>query len=259
MFNPNLKRFRKEIFRKGGFTRLDLVVLLGMVGLLAAWLEMGFLGERGRTAYCAKNLAALGKAIHSYANEHDGALPAAGINIGKFQSSWDGEILSHLNSSQRNSGEKLGQAASRPFACPSDNIPRRGKMRSYAMSGNDMALENWPPGLESKTGVGLFWNQQTSKALLDSESPPAESLPTLKLSGIPSPSDTVLLTEFPDSTNCMGSFQDAVVFSDSQPWGGRGSVQHHGGRFNYLMADGHVELLSVLQAGGGIWNLKKEN
>jgi prepilin-type processing-associated H-X9-DG protein len=42
------------------------------------------------------------------------------------------------------------------------------------------------------------------------------------------------------------------------------STKFHGGRFNYLMIDGHVELLSPLQTGSfdgtsGIWSLKEKD
>lgn len=250
------------------FTRLDLIVVMGLVVLLSAWFGMGRVGERGRMARCAGNLAALGRAMHGYANEHDGALTAANINLGNFQSSWDMQVFPYLKPGLAGANDaRLAQIVPRFFACPSDKVSRRGPVRSYAMGGNDMAPENWPPGRDSETGVGLWWDKHTVLSLLDEEAlKKPESLPALKLSSIPAPADTVLLTEFIDPNNTLGGIQLTAVFGTSQQRRifKDGGAQFHHGRFNYVMADGHVESLSPLQTGAfdgtaGIWSLKKGN
>jgi prepilin-type processing-associated H-X9-DG protein len=248
------------------FTRLDLIVLLVLITVLLAFIGLGRTGERGRVARCAGNLAALGDAMQSYVHEHNGALPTAGISLGKFQSSWDMQVFPYLGSGlDKASNQKLAETVPRFFACPSDKAPHRGKMRSYAMGGNDMAPKNWPPGQESATGVGLWWDWQTVTTLADDDAlKKPDTLPTLALSTIPVPTDTVLLTELIDPNNSMagtgqtrviGAGQQRQVFKD-------GGAQFHYGKFNYLMADGHVEKLSPLQTGSfdgtaGIWSMKK--
>ena len=248
------------------FTRLDMLVLVVLITVLLAFIGLGRTGERGRVAGCAGNLAALGKAMQSYVHEHNGALPAAEINLGKFQSSWDMEIFPFLGSGlDQASNQKLAETVPRFFACPSDKAGHRGKTRSYAMGGNDMAPGNWPPGQESATGVGLWWDRQSVTTLADEDSlKKPEILPALALSTIPVPADTVLLTELIDlnnsmagtgQTRVMGAGQQRQVFKD-------GGAKFHYGKFNYLMADGHVEKLSPLQTGSfdgtaGIWSMKK--
>ena len=130
-----------------------------------------------------------------------------------------------------------------------------------------MSPDNWPPGQESATGVGLVWNKQTALLLLDKDALlKPESLPTVKLSSVPVPADTLLLTELIAPDNVLGGNQRTTVFSPSQQQRflkDSGAYFHHD-RFNYLMVDGHVELLSPLQTGSidghrGIWTIKKGN
>jgi prepilin-type processing-associated H-X9-DG protein len=197
--------------------------------------------------------------MQQYAGEHGGALPAAGIDMGSFQSSWDVAMLPYLDT------KSVKVADEKTFACPSDNIPRRGKMRSYAMGGNDMAPENWPADRDSATGVGLCWDQPTVLSLLGANAlKEPELLPALKLSNIPVPAETLLLTEFIVPSNTVGNIRQSRVFgaAQQQQFFIDDGAQYHRGRFNYLMVDGHVELLSSLQTGSfdgtaGIWSIKK--
>jgi prepilin-type processing-associated H-X9-DG protein len=247
---------------------VDLLAIIVIVVVVAAALGFTHLGERGRTARCAGGLSKLGKAMNAYANENGDTIPAAGINLGKIQVSWDRKLFSYLDPGLANANShKIMEVAPPFFACPSDTVPHREAPRSYAMAGNDMAPENWPPGKDSATGIGLFWDRRTVLALLDEEAlQKPETLPSIKLSSIPAPADTVLLTEYVDGNNMMSSLQKTVVFGASQQRQAfkDGGAKFHQGKFNYLMSDGHVELLSPLQTGAfdgtaGIWSLKKGN
>jgi len=261
-------RGQSEQNSEKGFTRLDLGVVIGIVALLALWFGCLRFGEQGRTTRCQENLMRLGKGMHGYANEHDRALPIAGINVGKVQSSWDMEIFLYVKSGlTKASDAQLAETVPQLFACPSDTIYHKSYKRSYAMAGNDMTPGNWPPGRASSTGVGLFWDKRTVLALLDEDAlNNPKALPVIKLSSIPVPADTVLLADYVDGNNTMGSLQKTVVFGASQQRQAfkDGGAEFHRGKFDYLMADGHVELLSPLQTGAldgtaGIWSLKKRN
>ena len=242
------------------FSRVDLIATIGVVVCSGIWLGFSYLGERGRMVQCAGNLRALGQAMHSYAGEHQEGLPAAGIALDHVEISWDALVVQYLNLRSANT-------ASRSITCPSDPLPRNVKSRSYAMAGNDMTPEHWPPGPESATGVGLWWDKRTVLALANKDAlQKLELLPVLKLSGVPEPADTLLLTEFIDPNNTMGNPRQTTVFgtSQQQQFFDDGGARFHNSRFNYLMVDGHVELLSPLQTGSfdgtaGIWTLKKRN
>lgn len=245
---------------------MDLVTISALVLLLMLWLGWSRLGERGRTTRCSGNLKALGSAVENYAAEHKETLPPASISIEKYQTTWDLDIFSYLKPGlPQENDARLAKVVPRYFACPSDALRRSGIRRSYAMAGNDMKWQNWPAGGDVPTGTGLIWNEKTalryqSKEVLKKP----ELLSGLPLSQVPSPADTVLLTELVSPENIMGKLPNATVSSSIEQRqslmdGGR---QFHGGKFNYLMVDGHVETLSILQTGamdggGGIWTIKK--
>jgi prepilin-type processing-associated H-X9-DG protein len=135
------------------------------------------------------------------------------------------------------------------------------------MAAHDMSPDNWPPGPDSRTGIGLWWDNRTVSLLLGAEAmQKPELLAGVKLSVVPAPADTVVLTEFIDPNNNLGGIQQAsVIGAASQLAFFKGTGAHfHRGRFNYLMVDGHVERWSPLQSGAlnssaGIWSLQKEN
>lgn len=262
--------------RKGGFSRVDLVVLVATVVLAGLWYLWARSGERGRVARCAGNLGRLGEAMRTYATDHDNGLPAAAVALAGVTNGWYMDIGRYLDPSlpePRSAYDRKREigAIQRWFACPADPI-RRGNSCSYAMSAHDMTSENWPPGPENETGVGLSWNQRTVAALLDEDAAPGATndpalLPQLKWTALTDPANTLLLTEYMTRDNTLASVSATCVSGVSEqraPFNGR-APRFHFGRFNYLMADGHVELLSALLAGGmgmpvsGIWQIKKGN
>jgi prepilin-type processing-associated H-X9-DG protein len=251
---------------EGAFSRIDLFVVIIVLMVLGGWLALAYTGENGRIVRCTGNLSALGRAMQTYADHNQEALPAAGIDWEKNQFSWDMRLQPYL-SAGKPSSEQAFAALPRFFFCPSDDAKHNGTPRSYAMGGNDMSPDHWPPGPDSATGVGLWWDGETIRPLLgDMATQKIEQLPVVKLADIPRPADTVLLTEFIDPNNNLGSTRLTSVASPTQQrqFFKDGAVNFHHGRFNYLMVDGHVELLSALQTGSfdgsaGIWSLKKGN
>jgi prepilin-type processing-associated H-X9-DG protein len=251
------------------FSRVDLLAVIFTATLLVAGVVVTHVGAIGRQVRCASNLSALGKAMHEYANEHDDGLPAASINWRGKQSSWDLKLLPYLmpGLAKANSGEMFAQAP-RWIVCPSDNSGNGTQghtPRSYAMPGNDMAANNWPPSSNSATGVGLDWNDGNVAALVGSDATP-EKLPAVKFSIVTDPAHTALLTELIDPNNRMGGVQAASVWNSAQQqsfFNANTNYDYcHRGEFNYLMVDGHVERLSALQtgslgSGAGIWSIRK--
>jgi prepilin-type processing-associated H-X9-DG protein len=263
--NPGLARaFVKR--NEAAFSRVDLLTVFSVITILGVWFGFAYSGERGHILNCAGNLAVLGKAMQNYANEHDDMLPPAQIWLQKAAVSWDAKIFPYLSSGRpKVNDDSLFAKSERLFLCPSDPAPHHGIPRSYAMGANDMSPENWPPGPASATGVGLWWDGNTTPRLLGVEAmQKPESLPGTKLSALPAPADTLLLTELIDSQNQMGSIDQTVVWGivSQQSFFKNEVTGFHHGKFNYLMVDGHVELLSSLQTGSldhsaGIWTIRQ--
>ncbi len=245
---------------KSGFTQLDLMVLIGLVVLLSAWVGLGRIGERGRIAKCAANLEVLGQAMQSFGNDHNEALPPAAIESRRI--AWDMPIAPYLpRSLVKNGVDPL-------FRCPSDRL-NHSRARSYTMSAHDMQSDNWPPGSNNATGVGLVWNQENLPRLLGESAVTmaatnADFLAMVKRSLIPSPAGTLVLTELINADNNLKDTRWAAISSSGQQLEQllHDGVRIHDGRYNYLMLDGHVELASPLQAGVSqgplnIWTIRK--
>lgn len=256
---------------RGGFTRLDLLAVLAGGMLVAGLLGFQLLGERGRTARCARNLAALGQAMQGFAADHDGALPPAAVTTKGI--SWSFLIAPYIHGAPALSNSPTArweweEAVRDRLTCPSDKL-LRGYPRSYAMSAHDMRPENWPPNGEENCGVGLQWNPPAMKKLL--EKPITDTNPTdvtglawIKPGALPDPANTLLLTELIHPGNKL---KDVLMASFRGPKEQVDGVRKmggpiHGGRFNYLMVDGHVELLrpyqpDVFTENAGIWTMKE--
>jgi len=241
---------------------LDLLVVIGLAALLSAWLGVNCVGERARTAACRRNLAVLGAAMQGFTHDHRDTLPPAVITRPELP--WDTQIAPHL---PRN----LVQDGIDPlFLCPSDRVSRP-RPRSYAMSAHNMAAENWPPGPENETGIGLVWNKPALQRLLGTEvlsdaTNSTDSLAMVKLSGVPSPADTVCLAESINAANNVKSIEGTYVSGCGNQMVGlqlEGTQpQFHLGRFNYLMVDGHVQRLrpftvETISGSSGVWAVKK--
>ena len=258
--------------RRQAFSRIDLIVCVLAVGALGGWFASHHLGEAGRIARCTHNLKVLGEAMHSFANDHGDGLPPAGIE--PTQVSWDMQLYSYLKpslaKSKSDASDEMVRAVAPYFFCPSDPIKRGERPRSYAVSSHDMATENWPPRPDNSTGVGLWWSkgritQEFGEEALEKVKKDADFLAMVKLSYLTDPANTLLLTELNLRDNRMKSVLRIRVGSvEEQVAAFEGDLsQFHDGRFNYLMADGHVELqmLSPFPTGAGgpsgIWTIRK--
>lgn len=252
--------------RNRGFSRVDLAVTLAVsLGIAGALLVSCSLHPASHVQ-CGMNLKELGIAMAIYEKDNDDRLPYAYIkpepDSDRKSKVWDALIfpLIPLNSQ--------GLAQKHLFRCPADTIPRNGArpQRTYAMPVHNMRKEDWPPGPKNDTGVGLYWEAghggiaDTTNLVLETKGAAsradAESkkspLPAIRLSMIPAPTRTLLLTENAHPLNILFSPSGATIRNPSQ------HVQtslikmedYHRGRINYLMVDGHVEFMNPWESVG---------
>jgi prepilin-type processing-associated H-X9-DG protein len=262
-----------------GFARADAVMVLFSLLLLAlvAWVAIWVGGEKRRVWVCTHHMKTLGQAFAEYAQEHGGALPPAAIDDGTNSTSWDKEISVYLEPAlaRQNSPEKekeLETKIAHLFKCPSDRMPRRGgPPRSYSMPMYDINRVGWPPEKDSSGGLGLYLDAKMlhkARQAMPSESP--DYIPAIKGSMAPMPADTALLVECFNIQNVLWSPKLACISSSKEQFSGKifKANNFHGGKMNYLMLDGHVELLSsqtlaLLPSGNAdypkIWTIKGGN
>jgi prepilin-type N-terminal cleavage/methylation domain-containing protein/prepilin-type processing-associated H-X9-DG protein len=187
--------------------------------------------------------------------------------------------------------------------CPADKSPPPGwvpagslpQHRSYSMPTyiyNGGASGPWPPSPDSQTGVGLVWDHGNGTGLTGSSARwnPVDSSTTsgprpsnqlgIKTASLPSTSGTIMLTEKIRVGSLQGHPDDAridnanahtttgattVAPSPGVPYTYPPKDSLHGGTFNYLFVDGHVQNLKPTQTTTnvtqqrGMWTIRADD
>lgn len=218
------------------------VILLFLVGMAS----VSELRYKSRASACQANLRQLGVAMSLYEKSNGGRLPFAFIEYtpAKFVS-WDRLIYSYA---------PAGSGQNHLLRCPADTIPAKSgdPRRTYSMPRHNMDRGNWPPAADNATGVGLWWAPRGRWYASVANVNPTNSVPAISLDQIPAPATTMLLTEMAQSYNVEFSFSGATI---DGTWAHLDTKEikpsrYHGGKFNYLMVDGHVAMLSPLESLG---------
>jgi len=220
------------------FNRVELLVVMGTLAVLAllAVVAVDGLCHRSREAACLANLKQLGVAMSLYEKGNGRHLPFAFIEYNKAKFiSWDRLLYSY---------GVAGPDQKHLLRCPADTIPANGNSprRTYSMSMHNMDRRDWPPSSKNATGVGLWWWGMN----------PTSSVSAISVDMISSPAATLLLTEQAQADNVEFSYSDAAIENPAMQLDTKAIKmgRYHGGKFNYLMVDGHVERLSPLESLG---------
>ena len=213
--------FRPGSVVKRGFTLIELLVVIAIIAILASLLlpAIAKAKQRAKAIHCLNNLRQLGVATVMYSDENEDRLPASSHMSGEI--SWVASLPPYM--SYKVTATSLG-GATNIYLCP---IEKQGSGRLYSYAANDFLLNMVTlPGNPTPIGLGTQ---------------------------VPSPSDTIWMTE--SSENLLN--EDHFHFAGS-PSSGEGYtpnafasqviVQRHSGGANYLFLDGHVQGIRWEQA-----------
>ena len=199
-----------EMWRKRGFTMIELLTVIAIIAFLAALLLPTLKSAREKTkrAVCASNLKHIGLAIYAYASDNDKHTPT--INANAQSQNWY-EILLTGN-----------YCAMRIFKCPTDTLRRStvGIPRSYAMGVGSNGTEGtfWIAGVK----LGCYWHGDSSRLAMVGERV----------------TPTALMNNSPTGTYFNGAKAGDVWVRSEHYKSATNSPQPIG---NYLFMDGHVE------------------
>jgi prepilin-type N-terminal cleavage/methylation domain-containing protein/prepilin-type processing-associated H-X9-DG protein len=270
------------------FTLIELLVVIAIIAILAAMLLPALASAKARAQriQCTSQCRQLGFGFNLFLIDHNDSYPPAVTTSTSGQCSWDCSINHYIGGSMSAANLITGltpwMLVPKILKCPADHVPginyntpqsvNDADRRTYAMNGDDYVTGTTLPTGGPTHGVGVYMNVT-----------PDPDATGFKSSVVRDVSGTILLTEVPNAGNmagnewpCMaigpafgsgsvpGSFNsDFYQISSGDVTSGKvgdngAAYTLHGGRFNYLFHDNHVEALRIEQTigTGTIYNPK---
>jgi prepilin-type processing-associated H-X9-DG protein len=263
-----MQRFRANKKFIAAFSRIDLVAVILTLAALGTVATV-FAAHSRRTrplTQCSFNLKELGIAMAIYTGDNNRCLPFAFIKYNNHEStSWDTLIFPFINFKDSPVVGSLSlDKKHETLLCPADTVNEQGRLRrTYAMSEHNMDSINWPPAPENGTGVGLWWSSDNAdgNAALKNVFSTEGGLPAVRLDMLAAPAGTLLLTEQARADNVMFTYSHASINAANKQfldWNSTKKNPYHYGKFNYLMADSHVETLLPAEKPG-MWTIRPDD
>ena len=253
--------------RSLAFTLVELLVVIGIIALLISILlpSLNKARKAANTISCASNMRQIGLAMVQYANDNQGFLPYASMDVGPSPNNngnaitWDDLLNSYVGRHDdqfMTGGVTYLQNQWNPnpipvFTCPEDQFDRSaGGYQKRSFSIVQVSFTGSGAG-SAASYSGTVYGMATRTLNYTTGWTPNPNFRCFRNTDAPRSSETLLLVECPLFLsggqylgNRLGSTGGCQVDS---PRGQsvNGYLQPlHAGRWNYLFVDGHVELLT---------------
>jgi len=264
-----------------GFTLIELLVVIAIIAILAGMLlpALSKAKMKANATKCLANFKQVGLGALVYVGDYEDSIPPANIRMSTGQNWSFDDLLHRYVGGSKDLGALTGNNmpvgdSVKIFDCPSDKYIRLNlnlAKRSYSMprgsgANSSMAAANFPPHSGSTGGVGLFWGTGNQLAAGTIITPVRTAIVT-------APAATLLSMERATQGNFQGGDNSSVTDSPDQliyqpnttnPNPGLDPLAYHNGKWNWLMVDGHAELLPLdkttrpgqpLNITSGMWSI----
>jgi len=247
--------------RHSAFTLVELLVVIAVVGILAALMfpALNTAKTAGNNVKCVSNLKQIGVGLFSYAADHDGALiPGAQVPPpdATYSSSyqWFQALEDYLGGDS-----KKGYSTDHPSW---QECPAKVFLSTAAPSKYNVGYGwNWFAGTYSY--INGLWVGDGGFGYLPDQ--PAWGGYASRLAQVTKPSETIIVGDSKELVNIPTGqeYQNPTLYP--APTAGRSGTtwldptwraSRHGGKGNYLMADGHVEALPPTMDGSYFQKIK---
>lgn len=246
---------------RSGFTLVELLVVIGIIAVLIGILLPSLNKARrlSESVACKSNLKQIGAAFNLYVIDFKGVLPPASwmyfdASGTSREVTWD-DLLATRYLGKKNWTDADVIRAWWPeqlqiMRCPADNAQRasflttKNFIRSYAMPASQDNFSN----TRKFFGAGAF-------QIVDPAGPRYTNFKAVKIARIKRSAEKLLLVEYSSTLNVGGAAANSTVSrpdvqflgstNDSGTTTAFRRTYLHENRFNYLMADGHVEAFRV--------------
>ena len=264
-----------------GFTLIELLVVIAIIAILAGMLlpALSKAKMKANSTKCLANFKQVGLGALVYVGDFDDKFPPANIRMSSGENWSFDDFLHRFVGGTKDltllTGNTMPTADSvKVFECPSDKYIRVNTAlakRSYSMprgsgANSSMTAPNYPPHSGSTGGIGLFWGTGAPLAAGTVISP-------VRVTHVQAPAATLLSMERATTGNYQGGDNSSVTDSPDQllyipnttnPNPGLDPLAYHNGKWNWLMVDGHAELLPLdkttrpgqaLNVTSGMWSI----
>ncbi len=145
-----MKRCKKILNRRGGFTLVELLVVITIIGILTSMLlpAINTARESARATQCSNNVRNMGIACQMYGNQNKDAIPAGMAGGAGGTTSGLVELLPYLEAANLYSAMTAGGAAGVPvpiFQCPSGTKGQANESNFAQNFGTNYAYFNSDP------------------------------------------------------------------------------------------------------------------